>query len=83
MADYLRTRELSADGREYMMATMAARVAQPEIILPLLEVRTEYLDAALHEADRHYGGMDGYLTDGLGLTAAQLDRLRAVLLTDE
>jgi protein-tyrosine phosphatase len=83
MADYLRTTELTAGGRESMIATMATRVAQPEIILPLLEVRTEYLEAALQEADRDYGGMDGYLTDGLGLTAAQLDRLRAVLLTDE
>jgi protein-tyrosine phosphatase len=49
----------------------------------LLEVRLEYLEAAFLEADRSYGGMDGYLRDGLGLTEDDLERLRSVLLTDE
>ena len=82
MADYLRTTELNAGRRDHTMAAMATRVEQPEIILPLLEVRREYLEAALLEADRYYGGMDGYIGDGLGLTGAQLDHLRAALLTD-
>ena len=83
VADYLRTHELNAVGRDYTMATMAGRIDQPEILLPLLEVRLEYLEAAFLEADRSYGGMDGYLRDGLGLTEDDLERLRAVMLTDE
>jgi protein-tyrosine phosphatase len=82
LADYLRTTELNLGGRDHMMATMAGMVEQPEIILPLLEVRLEYLDAAFAEADRCYGGMDGYLREGLGLTGAELTRLRTALLTD-
>ncbi len=83
VADYLRTHELNAVGRDYTMTTMASRIDQPEILLPLLEVRLEYLEAAFLEADRCYGGMDGYLREGLGLTEDDLERLRAVMLTDE
>ena len=57
VADYLRTHELNAVGRDFTMATMASRIDQPEILLPLLEVRHEYLEAAFFEADRCYGGM--------------------------
>jgi protein-tyrosine phosphatase len=80
MADYLRTTELNATGRDYMITTISARVEEPEIILPLLEARPEYLEAAFAEADRRYGGMDGYLRDGLGLDDTVLASLRANLL---
>jgi protein-tyrosine phosphatase len=80
MADYQRTTQLNADGRDYMMSTISARVAEPSIILPLLEARQEYLEAAFDEADRRFGGMDGYLRDGLGLTDAELTALRVNLL---
>ncbi len=83
VTDYLRTQELNAVGRDVTLATMANRVDQPEILLPLLEVRIEYLEAAFLEADRSYGGMDGYLREGLGLTDDDLERLRAALLNDE
>jgi protein-tyrosine phosphatase len=83
VADYMRTAELNAVGRDYTMTSMASRIDQPEILLPLLEVRLEYLEAAFLEADQCYGGMDGYLRDGLGLTDDDLERLRGVLLTDE
>ncbi|MFD7323488.1 tyrosine-protein phosphatase [Streptomyces sp. NPDC059875] len=51
----------------------------PDLIIPLQEVRTEYLDTALNEVKAGYGSLFRYLTDGLGLelrTLAQLqDRL--------
>jgi protein-tyrosine phosphatase len=80
MSDYLRTTELNATGRDYMITTLSARVEEPEIILPLLEARREYLEAAFAEADLRYGGMDGYLRDGLGLDDSVLAALRANLL---
>src|SRR6185369_11725319 len=80
MADYLRTTELNATGRDYMITTISARVAEPEIILPLLEARAEYLEAAFAEADLRYGGMEGYVREGLGLDEAALASLRANLL---
>ncbi|MFH8292150.1 tyrosine-protein phosphatase [Streptomyces sp. NPDC018059] len=48
----------------------------PDLIIPLQEVRTDYLDTALDEAARRYGGLGGYLTRGLGLDADTLVRLR-------
>jgi protein-tyrosine phosphatase len=80
MADYLRTTELNATGRDYMMSTLSARITQPDVILPLLEARAEYLLAGFDEADQRYGGMDGYLRDGLGLDEAVFTSLRANLL---
>jgi protein-tyrosine phosphatase len=39
----------------------------PDLIIPLQEVRTEYLNSALEEVKAGYGGLFRYLTDGLGL----------------
>jgi len=51
------------------------------VLTPLLEARPDYLDAAFAEADSSFGGMDGYLRRGLGLSADTLAALRAQLLT--
>ncbi|MEV0255389.1 tyrosine-protein phosphatase [Streptomyces sp. NPDC050732] len=48
----------------------------PDLIIPLQEVRTEYLDTALDEATQRYGGFQGYLTKGLGLDARTILKLR-------
>jgi protein-tyrosine phosphatase len=57
-------------------------IDHPEIILPLLEARLEYIEAAFFEADRCYGGMAGYLREGIGLTEEDLESLRTMLVTD-
>jgi protein-tyrosine phosphatase len=80
MADYLRTTELNASGRDYMLSTLSGRITQPDVILPLIEARAEYLQAGFDEADKVYGGMDGYLREGLGLDDDVLAALRANLL---
>jgi len=79
-ADYLRTNDLNAAGTAFVLAALAGRVDDPALLLPLLEARPVYLDEAFDAADRRYGGVDGYLTAGLGLDAASLDRLRGRLL---
>ncbi|WP_409057159.1 tyrosine-protein phosphatase [Streptomyces sp. SYP-A7185] len=48
----------------------------PDLLIPLQEVRTGYLEAALAEAQREYGGLGGYLTKGLGLDARTILALR-------
>ena len=78
--DYLRTNELNATGTAYVLAAAADRITEPTLLLPLLEARAIYLDDAFAEADRSYGGMDGYLRSGLGLDGAILDALHANLL---
>ncbi|OEJ27356.1 protein-tyrosine-phosphatase [Streptomyces agglomeratus] len=52
----------------------------PDLLIPLQEVRLEYLDAALERMKAEYGGFDRYLTQGLGLDRRTLAKLRAGLL---
>ncbi len=58
----------------------AAAGAPREMLEPMLEVRSEYLDTALARVDDVFGGFDGYLHDGLGLTTDESAALRAVLV---
>ncbi|MGH3560945.1 MAG: tyrosine-protein phosphatase, partial [Mycobacterium sp.] len=46
----------------------------------VLGVRAEYLAAARRAIDETYGSLDGYLRRA-GVTAADVDRLRAALLS--
>lgn len=78
--DYLLSNERSAAVNEKIMRAVAKRGADLDHVRPVLEVRPEYLDAAYDEADRVYGGIDGYLRAGLGLDESTLARLRAALL---
>ncbi|MBO3087908.1 tyrosine-protein phosphatase [Cellulomonas sp. zg-ZUI40] len=52
----------------------------PSLLVPLLEVREEYLDAALGAVREHFGSVDGYLRDGLGLGTREIGALRAALV---
>ena len=45
----------------------------------LLTVEPSYLNAALTRMDRQYGGLDGYLGKGLGLSAETIAQLKAKL----
>ncbi|MFD9033005.1 tyrosine-protein phosphatase [Streptomyces sp. NPDC059567] len=48
----------------------------PDLIIPLQEVRTAYLNTALDEVRTAYGTLFRYLTDGLGLELRTLSRLQ-------
>ncbi|MDF2714336.1 MAG: protein tyrosine/serine phosphatase [Paenibacillus sp.] len=49
-------------------------------LLSALEVRAEYLEAALREIDAKFGSLDGYLIQGLSLPEDSRKQLEAVLL---
>jgi protein-tyrosine phosphatase len=51
-----------------------------EWIRPLVSVHEDYLRAGLAAVERHWGGRDAYLRDGLGLDVERLDALRAALV---
>lgn len=78
--DYLRTNELSRSTMAFILGRLAGKVPDPAIVLPMLEVRPEYLAEAFAAAERVYGDMAGYLRDGLGLDEETLTALRATLL---
>ncbi|MER6500946.1 tyrosine-protein phosphatase [Streptomyces sp. NPDC001455] len=48
----------------------------PEIASAIVEVRPRYLDVALDAMDERWGGLDGYVRDGLRIPRAAVERLR-------
>ncbi|MFJ6717163.1 MULTISPECIES: tyrosine-protein phosphatase [unclassified Streptomyces] len=58
----------------------SGRMQHPELLIPLQEVRQDYLDAATARMEADYGGLYGYLTDGLGLDLRTLAKLQSRLV---
>ncbi|MFE6773011.1 tyrosine-protein phosphatase [Streptomyces fimicarius] len=48
----------------------------PDVAAAIIEVRPRYLDVALDAMDERWGGLDGYVRDGLRVPDAVLARLR-------
>jgi protein-tyrosine phosphatase len=82
MADYLATTELARATNTSILNAMRARGmrVEPEVLLPVLEAREEYLSAAYSEVDREFGDLARYLRNGLDVEDRILDRLRESLL---
>jgi protein-tyrosine phosphatase len=81
-ADYLLTNDRfttgrGAAGRARLLAQLSDRGVDVGSVLPLLEARLEYLDAAFTEVDARFGGMAEFLREGLD---ADVDALRRNLL---
>lgn len=53
-----------------------------ELLSPFFDARTAYLHSALHAIEERWGGVDAYLSKGLGLSAATRDRLQERMLED-
>ncbi|WP_367319498.1 tyrosine-protein phosphatase [Streptomyces sp. HUAS ZL42] len=82
LADYL---ESNAKHRRYKVRRSGtdASAYSPEVmdlLNPLFDARAEYLTAAVDTIEETWGGVDTYLEQGLGVTAATRDRLRERLL---
>jgi protein-tyrosine phosphatase len=82
VADYLATNDYSRATHLKIMEAMRARgrLVDPDRLLPVFEARHEYLMAAYAETERRYGGMDGYIRDGLGITGDEASAIRKTLL---
>jgi protein-tyrosine phosphatase len=52
----------------------------PELFHTMMAANPDYLLASYAAVNEAFGSFDGYLTDGLGFTAADRDNLRALLL---
>ncbi|MEV8531826.1 tyrosine-protein phosphatase [Streptomyces sp. NPDC051211] len=82
LADYL---ESNAPHRRYRVrrSSDSAEARSPEVMAllgPLFDARAEYLTAAFDTIEETWGGVDAYLTEGLGLLPVTLGRLRERLL---
>ncbi|MEU3895074.1 tyrosine-protein phosphatase [Streptomyces sp. NPDC045251] len=71
-------READREVREGLRES--GHMRDPDLLIPLQEVRAGYLEAALEQVEEDYGSLRGYLTDGLGLDWHTLVLLRARLL---
>jgi protein-tyrosine phosphatase len=78
--DYLLTNTRNAASVSVLLDRAGRRLPDPNVLLPLLQAREDYLDAGLVEVDRAYGSFDRYLDKALGLDAGVLDGLRALLV---
>ena len=74
LADYLLT-------NDRLELPQQSRLGLPrEAMLVLWRVQPEFLQAALAEADRQYGSLEGYLREGLGLREPERAELRRLYL---
>ena len=69
--DYLASNTFRAayDAKVREGLKQSGMMQNPDLLIPLQEVRDSYLDTALKEAESRYGSLYGYLTKGLGLDA--------------
>lgn len=58
----------------------SGRMQNPDLLIPLQEVRQDYLDAATTQMEADYGSFYGYLTQGLGLDLKTLAKLQVKMV---
>ncbi|WP_405531907.1 tyrosine-protein phosphatase [Streptomyces avidinii] len=76
--DYLASNTFRAayDAQVRAGLRQSGRMQNPELLIPLQEVRQDYLDSATAQMEADYGSFYGYLTQGLGLDLRTLARLQ-------
>lgn len=82
MQDYLLSREyLAASNQELVDEVRWLLTAEElEVVVAMLDVREQYLEAALDEIELKHGSISAYLEQGLGLTPARWSKLREAML---
>ncbi|MEU7216418.1 tyrosine-protein phosphatase [Nocardia iowensis] len=81
--DYLLSNQYraAADAALRQQVKQAGYMQNPDLLIPLQEVRNEYLDAAIQKMEQDYGDFGKYLTQGLGLDGGSILKLRRNLVT--
>ncbi|WP_030772070.1 tyrosine-protein phosphatase [Streptomyces sp. NRRL F-2664] len=80
--DYLASNTFRAayDAKVRAGLKQSGRMQNPDLLIPLQEVRQDYLDAATAQLEADYGSFYGYLTRGLGLDLRTLAKLQTGLV---
>jgi protein-tyrosine phosphatase len=76
-ADYLLTNDQLVPALQPVVDKFAAAGGDPDLLTPILGVQRSYLDAGLEEMHTRFKSIDGYFTDGLGLDAATIEKIRS------
>jgi protein-tyrosine phosphatase len=78
-SDYLLTNDQLLPALQPLLNQFRSIGGDPELLMPVVGVQKEYLQTALDEMHRRYKTVDGYFSQGLGLDAATVGKLRAKL----
>ncbi|MEU7140739.1 tyrosine-protein phosphatase [Nocardia sp. NPDC046473] len=80
--DYLLSNQYraAADAALRQQVQQAGLMQNPDLLIPLQEVRDAYLDAAVNKMEQDYGDLGKFLTKGLGLDAGTILKLRKNLV---
>lgn len=79
--DYLLTNEYAAEKNAGRIESATPLMEHPEYLVDLLEVRAEYLETSFDAVNEKYGSFANYLKKGLGVSKADLKKLKQNLLT--
>lgn len=82
MEDFLLSNEYRAEENAHTLETLSALLdpSELEVMRSLLEVREEYLQAAIDAMEDEYGSVDAYLRKGLGITPKERARFQRLML---
>lgn len=82
IADYLLSNDNQISVEKFKAIGDSQGVSDEQIKMfqALAQVRTEYLEAFFDEIEKCFGGADGYLKQGLGLSDDELAKLKALYL---
>ena len=75
-ADYLLTNDQLLPALQPVLDQFRSIGGDPDLLKPVVGVRKEYLETALDEMQKRYKTIDGYFSQGLGLDAATIGKLR-------
>lgn len=75
-ADYLLTNDQLLPALQPVLDQFRSIGGDPELLMPVVGVRKEYLETAIGEMQKRYKTIDGYFSQGLGLDDATIDKLR-------
>ncbi|PRY70157.1 protein-tyrosine phosphatase [Glaciihabitans tibetensis] len=80
LEDYLLTNAQLLPSLQGLLDDFESAGGDPALLLPVLGVQREYLDAALAEMTAMFGTVENYFMSGLGLTEADIALLRLTLI---
>jgi len=80
MTDYLLTNDQLLPALKPVLDAFEAAGGDPDLLIPVLGVRREYLETALDEMRTTYGDIETYFIEGLGIDAETIARLRSRLV---
>jgi protein-tyrosine phosphatase len=81
-ADYLLTNDQLLPALQPVVDKFKSIGGDPDLLTPVLGVEKPYLEAGLAEMKKHYGTIDGYFSEGLGLDSATIEKLRSTFIEE-